>query len=576
MTMGSFLNPVVYPLIDRVTYATPFTEKYFFGKYIDQILILSLTSLWMLFSSTNKLRYIFSFIYGLSAFVSLLQIYPAFTEISSLLTFPIIFLFLIMSKITQKNFVSLDKRIFTNMISTLGIIIGIWGLAISIIQLLTHDIVLPAINYFYYLYLIFSIFSPILLVVIGLSIPIKIMIIKFYQSRNKSGNVSNPTTIASLRIKRLKTTILSLIGIIGLSIFVIWIPHSDSINIDNQIIGSDTKDYEKLLGEMNSSRNIQELAVAFISQIQKDRSFSLITFYLLSQFTDPTNLINALELLPFILAPLLILSFYFLTLELTSNHFTSIVSAFLSAITFQTLVGVYGGLYANWYTLIFVNLTLLFLMRSIRAPSRKHLIAFSILLTVVLLSHEPTWPIIILVIFIFLTILIILKPSLRNTMFYIFLAILPSFIIELFKTVFFRQSGVTNSISFASSQGLGFQDLYNIWNNLITATQTYLAGLFSNSIIFGLVIYWVSICSIKDKSNILILIFLSLLIFPTLFGDPEVVSRVLYEIPFQIPAAIALTQIKKSHGKLLFLTICLWIVAVSIRSASNLYFNPQI
>jgi hypothetical protein len=66
---------------------------------------------------------------------------------------------------------------------------------------------------------------------------------------------------------------------------------------------------------------------------------------------------------------------------------------------------------------------------------------------------------------------------------------------------------------------------------------------------------------------------MSLAIMPILFGDPEVISRVLYEIPFQIPAAIALVQIKKNQGIVVFLSICLWLTALSIRSISNFYFD---
>jgi hypothetical protein len=324
---------------------------------------------------------------------------------------------------------------------------------------------------------------------------------------------------------------------------------------------------------MSSSTNFQLVAQEFLLHMQGDRALSLLTFYGLSHILDPSSLINALEFLPFILAPLLILSFYFLTMEFTSNHYTSIVSSFLAALSFQVLIGIYGGFYANWFTLLFVNLAIMFLLRSIRTPSRRNLVLFSTLLVAVLLSHEPTWPIIILVILIFLTILLVFNASLKRTIYFLFLSIIPSFGIELYKTIFMQQSGLIKNVSFASNQGLGFHDLPTVWSHLVALTHTYLAGQFNNSIIYGLVIYWVSNCTIKDKSNLIIIIFLSILIMPILFADPEVISRVLYEIPFSIPAALALVQIKKNHGNLLFLAICLWLIALSVRSSSNFYFD---
>jgi hypothetical protein len=324
---------------------------------------------------------------------------------------------------------------------------------------------------------------------------------------------------------------------------------------------------------MNSSTTIHQFINAFILQLQGDRSLSLVIFYFLSQIISPSDIIISLEFLPFVLAPLLILTIYFLTMELTSNHFTSIISSFISAISFHVLIGVYGGLYANWFTLIFVNLALLYLIRSLRIPSKRNILLLSAFLILVLLSHESTWPIITLVILIFLGALLIFKLSSTKTVYCIGLAIMPSFIVELFKTILTGQSGVLQNISFASSQGLGFHDLVTIWNNLVNSTQTYLAGLFSNSIIYGLVIYWISTCNYREKSNLLLLVFMSIVILPILVADPEVISRVLYEVPIQIPVAIALVQLKKNHGNLLFLSICFWLLALSIRSSANFYFD---
>lgn len=573
LSVTSFFNPIVYPLIDRVTYETPFAEKNLFGKYLDQILILLATSFWLFISVKNKFGYILSFIYGLSALITIFSIIPQVTEIITLISFPLMSLLIILNKFFKKDAIYFDSSYSIDILSAIGIIFGILGLVISAFHIMAPDMVLPAINYFYYIYLIFSIISPVLLVIIALSFPIAIFIYKFPKLGEKLRSSPNVFSISSSDTLKLNRRILSLIGIIVLSLVIVWIPHVETINQDNQIIGSDTKDYAKFLTNMTSSTSIQAITNEFFFQIQGDRALSLITFYALSHILYPSNLILSLELLPLVLAPLLILSFYFLTMEFTSNHFTSILSSFLAAISFQVMIGVYGGFYANWLALIFVNFAILFLIRSIRIPSRKNIIILSILLVVVLLSHEPTWPIITMVIIMFLTILLVFSSSLKKSIYFLFLAIIPSFCIELFKTVFMQNSGLLKNVSFASTQGLGFHDLSTIWNNLVASTQTYLAGQFNNSIIYGLVIYWISTCTINDKSNLFILIFLSIPILPILFADPEVISRVLYEIPFSIPAAIALVQLMKNHGNILFLSVCLWLIALSVRSSSNFYFE---
>jgi hypothetical protein len=60
---------------------------------------------------------------------------------------------------------------------------------------------------------------------------------------------------------------------------------------------------------------------------------------------------------------------------------------------------------------------------------------------------------------------------------------------------------------------------------------------------------------------------------PSLFlGDWIVQSRVFYNIPFQIPAAIALTYLSTQRYALrLFAPIYVWLVAISLWTVSNFY-----
>jgi len=260
-------------------------------------------------------------------------------------------------------------------------------------------------------------------------------------------------------------------------------------------------------------------------------------------------------------------------MELTSNHVTSLLSSFLTAISFHVLVGIYGGLYANWFSLIFANLAILFLIRSMKKPTIKNVAVFSGLWVIVLLTHEPTWPILSLILLIFLIMILLVKPNLKKAISHLFVGLIPSFAIEIAKMVINRGSGVTNDIAFAHGQGFGIHDLSTIWNNLVTTTQTYLGGQFGNSIIWVLVVYWLFKGNLKDNSITLILVFLSIITIPILFGDHVILSRVLYEIPFQIPAAIALTQIKRNNGNILVFAICLWLTVIAIRAGSNFHLD---
>lgn len=574
ITISSFFKPIVYPLIDRVTYSIPFTEIYFIDKYTDQIIIIVVTILWFLTAIKGNFKYFFTGVYGLVISSALL-----FNEIdinfAAIISLPIILILLIMNYFYKIYFLIFDKQAYVKQISLFGIIIGIISLFLSISDIVSPQIQLPSINYLYYIFLVFSIFSPLMLIIIALSFPFKF--IKYYFFSNfKSKIKENSNFSFNSKFLKLKTRIISLILIISLSLFIISIPQYHSINIDNQAIGADSLDYVNFLNPLKESKNYQELSEALLLILLGDRSFSLISFYLFSFLIDPSITLNSIELLPLLITPLLIITIYFLTNELTSNHTISLFAAFLTSISFQVLIGVYGGLYANLFSLLFVNLSILFLIRSMRNPSKKNIILFSLLLLVVLFTHEPTWPIISSIFVIFLFFMIFLNPVNKKIYFLPLLGVLPSFFLELIKILFTKESGIIKGITFAGSQGLGIHDFSTIWWNLVTTSQTYLAGLIGNPIILIFVIYWIFISRIKEKEDFLLLVFISIISIPILFTDYVVLSRIIYEIPFQIPAAIAIIHFRKYFGNIPFITVCLWLVIIAIRYVSNFYFEIKI
>ena len=80
------------------------------------------------------------------------------------------------------------------------------------------------------------------------------------------------------------------------------------------------------------------------------------------------------EYSPLVLTPLLILVTFFLAREITSNDRISIISCFLTAISFQTLIGIYSGFYANWIALILGYFGFILLIRCLRSPTKFELI----------------------------------------------------------------------------------------------------------------------------------------------------------------------------------------------------------
>ena len=80
--------------------------------------------------------------------------------------------------------------------------------------------------------------------------------------------------------------------------------------------------------------------------------------------------------LPIVLGPALVLVVYFLTREMTSNDLISVLAAFLTAVSFHVLTGIYAGLYANWFALIIGFLSFMFLFKFLKRPSISYFVTY--------------------------------------------------------------------------------------------------------------------------------------------------------------------------------------------------------
>ncbi|ALI36776.1 hypothetical protein NMY3_02585 [Candidatus Nitrosocosmicus oleophilus] len=575
LNMGSYFGPTIYPLLDRVTYSTPFVDKHFFSDYVDSLIIIICSAAWftLVIRSKNPLKmWIPLYILVLTCIVLNLS---TFITYLSLIIPPSIVSLIIFNRISKRNLLLIDEKLCINYISIMGIALALLSLAITIPLVFDPDLLFPPMNFFYYGYLLFTVLTPIMLFLIALAIPIKMAISKIFrphidphQDQAKQFCISGPQP-------NLKDRVIYLLIIICISTSISLIPHLITINPDAQFIGDDTLDYIRFLNNTQSeSTSIPEILYqVFHNQSSGDRAVSLLVFYSISNILNTNGYGTTLELLPLLLGPLLILSVYFLTVELTSSYRTALIAA-LFTIPFQVLIGIYAGLYANWFSLIFGYLAIYFLFKSLRKKSIRYIVIFSLLLVLVHFSHAPTWTIFCLVLLIFLTTLLFSHSKQRKLILFLFLALIPSIAIDTSKMILTNNSGVTENFTFANNQGLGVNDIYTIWHNLVDTTQIYMAGQIGNPIILSLVVYWIIYCSTRETGTIFFLIFSSLTLFPILFGETEILTRLIYEIPLQIPAAIGLSRIIRYNGNLLLLFICISLITVSVRTVMNFHFYP--
>jgi hypothetical protein len=494
-----------------------------------------------------------------------------------IVSFPIILLIVLVDKILKRKAISFDWSLSINYISIFAIVIAVLSTILFMSYKIFPGYPLPTLNYLYFFYVILSIFSPVYLILISFNYPLYVTFRTLKKKWIKNSTDKKVNGVFKERHIRRRTKFFHLSGIVFLSIIVSMIPHVSIINKDNQLVGVDTYDYSKLLESMANSSGLADLLQkVFVSLIGGDRPFTLLFFLFLSNIFYQGNFTSMLENLPILLSPLLVVTVYFLTLGITRNYFTSIMAALIT-IPSHILIGIYGGLYANWVSLIWAYLAFLFLFKCIERPKRINFFVFSILLIMLLISHTPTWNIYMYVIGLFLIVIYFMnRKKNKKLVVYAILSVLPSISIDIVRMLLINTSGVKQEIGFAMQREIGFHGINTIWHNLIDTTHLHLAGQIGNPIILILILYWVFIKNMKENYTIFFIIFFTLNILPILFADKVIQARFYFEIPFQIPAAIALTVLKEKAGTYITFAICLWLICMSLYMTTNFVLTvPQ-
>ena len=578
-TVGSYLKVTIYPLEHRIIYHT-FFDVYIINKQADHLIIAAGIVLWLGLSLKGKARFIAPVIYGGIALLAAKANHDAVLDIVVLTSIPMVISFFLYDRFVskKKNSGILHTHangLLVNYLAMIGIITGFIGLILSITPLFaippdsTH-----VRNYTYDIFLLFSSFSPVLIILLIGCLPVRLFIKGFMDGilkikKNQIGSLPpNDTCIKP------KSKIIYLLLFMLLSVVLALIPHQPSINRDNQQIGVDTDYYVVWTnGLIHSHDYLEFLQQAFVIQNLGDRPLTLIFLFTLAKIVN-VSLFYLTEYLPVILGPALVLAVYFLTRELTSNEIASLFASFLTATSFQVSIGIYAGFYANWFALIIGYVSFVFLIKFLKMPdNRLNLLIFSALIVLLLFSHVYTWSILVIVMGVFLAIMLKINHYRRQSIVLLLLVVLSSVIIDVARTTLTSSaSGIEKDIEVAKVTGVGPEQFALRWSNLLRTIYSYVGGQFSDFIIFTLGLYWLFQSSIREPVAIFIITYLSVGLFPFLLGDYIIQTRVFYDIPFQIPAGIALYFIRKQTiGSVMWLPICIWLIGTSIIAVSNFY-----
>jgi hypothetical protein len=573
-TVGSFFKFDIYFLQNRITYFT-FFHNYVINQYADHILIASAIVLWLLLSVREaKKRYVLSSIYGGLTVLAVFAKLGLLLDVVALVSIPLVVLLLAYNRFFAANVLKAHTTwMYVNYLALIGIATGIISIIITILT--PEYSALPAStfvpNYAHGLFALFSSLSPSLIVLLALCLPVRLLLseimTKVFKIKNSMSSFLSAQTIKT----RSKIVLLSVFML--MSVALAAIPHEPAINKTNRDVATDTAFYVGIINKLAQSKDPQE----FIRVLEEpgDRPLTLLFLFTMAKLTpaDPSYTIDRMAIL---FGPVLVLVFFFLTRELTSNDTTSILSAFLTAISFHTLIGIYAGFHANWLAIIIGYLSFVFLIKFLKAPHKRNLAIYSALIALLLFTHVYTWTVFTIVTIIFLVVLLKLNYYQRHSIFLLLLVILSSIAIDIARTTITGTSGgIEGDLIVSKHFGAGLDQFNQRWTNLVYAIQVHLGGQLSNPIILILGLYWILRCKLSALSSIFLVVFLSVGILPLFVGSVTIQSRLFYDLPLQIPAAMALTYLKKKpYGTMLLFPIGIWLIAISINAASNFYFLP--
>jgi hypothetical protein len=191
-----------------------------------------------------------------------------------------------------------------------------------------------------------------------------------------------------------------------------------------------------------------------------------------------------------------------------------------------------------------------------------------------LLTHVWTWTIFVLVFAIFLAVMLRASDYSRKGIILLLLVTLASVAIDVARiSITGSISGIVADTEIAGVY-TGSEEYIQRWTILIETINIWIGGQFSNFIVIALGLYWLFSSTLRNASNIFLFIFISTAIIPLFVGNSLLQVRVLYNIPFQIPAAIGLSYMINRAGannRIFVAASIMWLIAMSIIAVSNFY-----
>lgn len=458
----------------------------------------------------------------------------------------------------------------------------------------------------------------------------KIGLIPDNASTTARGKRSSPlcTTSPSPIKKRIFSNAM-LVSALFISILITIFPHLPAINPTGVGVSTDEQYYVNWMNKLRSqsaviqnNANTKDDPFSIIQSaftINKgDRPLTLLIILSLSTLTGLPDIV-IIRYLPLVLAPLLVLATYlFLKYTITKisegnarqieddhSHmgqnvpidpkFCASIAAIFAAFSPQIVVGVYAGFLANWIAIVLAYLMLYYIIKNWKSDDLQKTIAYSTIIfglsLLIMLVHVYTWEYLLAFIAVFSILsYIFARNSVAHTNIKVLILLIiicttlvidyysKSQIVDNYQTAIGANSAVVKNIE-------NVQDQESILSRLSFTLHTYVGGFLSNPAVFLLVLPWAVGANPKRVLDRILLSMLFMISMPILIGSVEFQTRLIYNMPFQMPAALiaaSLVAIPRSASLsetrwqvnnriLLVIAVTIMMACFAIRAMVNLY-----
>jgi len=350
-----------------------------------------------------------------------------------------------------------------------------------------------------------------------------------------------------------------------LSIATALYPHSPAVNPEEIIVGVDIPHYVKAAEIVD-----REVSQAF-KVMSGHRPIIFLVIYGFQRILG-SDVSTAVNFLPVILNPLMIMTVFFLAYEAFSDRWIASWAAFFTACGYQVTVGIYCYFLTNMLALSLAFLSLGFLFRFLRRFGKTDLVLSSILGFLLFFTHP--WTFYQYLPTMFLTIAVSWyrnrdKFPIVTTM---ILCVLSLVLVGIFKFLNFKGFRFFPVFSYilAVSEGIS-----SFWVGNAFIFRLLFGGLLSYVILLSLALIGFYLMDRENINELYLMVFLALTSIFFLIGNHTIKSRLLYNIPIGIFASLGFNSIIRLNmsedlKKILITFVIVTFTVYLFRSLANL------